>query len=101
MNSICREKIDDFVNCIIKYILEKKMNLIIKLQDRRVTAPVLISKRKFQKVFIFGQSFQIPTLSKYLYIMRLSKIKRLGLVVNEVFGTLIGWINRIYNLISH
>ena len=40
MNSICREKIDDFVNCIIKYILEKKMNLIIKLQDRRVTSIV-------------------------------------------------------------
>ena len=40
MNSTYREKMDDFVNCLIKYVLEKKMNFLIKLQDRRVTSIV-------------------------------------------------------------
>ena len=31
---------NDLVNCLIKYILAKKMKLIIKLQDRRVTSIV-------------------------------------------------------------
>ena len=40
MNSTYREKMDDFVNCLIKYVLEKKMNFLIKLQDKRVTSIV-------------------------------------------------------------